>query len=46
MRIRHWQDVASLLVGVWLVVSPFALGFTGAATWNPCAWVVRHCVCR
>jgi SPW repeat len=33
MRIRHWQDVASLLVGVWLVLSPFALGFTGVVTW-------------
>ncbi|TAI66612.1 hypothetical protein CWO89_07260 [Bradyrhizobium sp. Leo170] len=33
MRIQHWQDVASLLVGVWLVVSPFALGFGGAAVW-------------
>jgi SPW repeat len=33
MRIRHWQDVASLLLGVWLVLSPFALGFGGAALW-------------
>src|SRR5262249_38902045 len=33
MRIQHWQDAASLLVGVWLVVSPFALGFTGVAVW-------------
>jgi len=33
MRIRHWQDIASLLVGVWLVVSPFYLGFAGAAMW-------------
>jgi hypothetical protein len=33
MRIRHWQDAASLLLGVWLVLSPFALGFAGAATW-------------
>ena len=31
--IQHWQDVVSLLLGVWLVVSPFALGFAGAATW-------------
>jgi hypothetical protein len=31
MRIKHWQDAASLLVGVWLVLSPFALGFSGAA---------------
>jgi hypothetical protein len=33
MRIRHWQDIASLLLGVWLVVSPLVLGFAGAATW-------------
>ena len=33
MRIRHWQDVASLLLGVWLVLSPFALDFGGAALW-------------
>jgi SPW repeat len=33
MRIQHWQDVASLLLGVWLVISPFALGFDGAALW-------------
>ena len=33
MRIQHWQDIASLLLGVWLVLSPFVLGFAGAATW-------------
>ncbi|WMT79674.1 SPW repeat protein [Bradyrhizobium sp. Ash2021] len=33
MRIQHWQDIASLLLGVWLVMSPFVLGFAGAATW-------------
>ena len=33
MRIQHWQDIASLLLGVWLVVSPLVLGFAGAATW-------------
>jgi hypothetical protein len=33
MRIRHWQDVASFSLGVWLVVSPFALGFSEAALW-------------
>jgi len=33
MRIQHWQDGASLLVGIWLVVSPFGLGFSGAALW-------------
>jgi hypothetical protein len=31
MRIQHWQDAASLLVGLWLVLSPFVLGFSGAA---------------
>jgi SPW repeat len=33
MRIQHWQDAVSLLLGVWLVFSPFALGFAGAAAW-------------
>jgi hypothetical protein len=33
MRIQHWQDFASLLVGVWLVLSPFALGLEAAALW-------------
>ncbi len=33
MRLQHRQDIASLLLGVWLVVSPFVLGFAGAATW-------------
>ncbi len=33
MRIRHWQDIASLLLGVWLVLSPLALDFAGAAAW-------------
>jgi SPW repeat len=33
MRIQHWHDVASLVLGVWLVLSPFTLGFAGAAVW-------------
>ena len=33
MRIRHWQDVASFLLGVWLVLSPFGLDFAEAAAW-------------
>ena len=33
MRIQHWQDAGSLLLGVWLVLSPFTLGFAGAEVW-------------
>ncbi|MBP0113738.1 MULTISPECIES: SPW repeat protein [Bradyrhizobium] len=33
MRIQHWQDAASLLVGVWLVLSSPILGLSGAAVW-------------
>lgn len=33
MRIQHRQDAASLLVGVWLVLSSFVLGPSGAAVW-------------
>lgn len=33
---RSWQDTVSLILGLWLVVSPWALGFTGTpvAMWN------------
>lgn len=31
MRVQHWQDIASLAVGVWLLASPWALGFSGVA---------------
>jgi hypothetical protein len=33
MRIQHWQDAASLLVGLWLVLSSFILGLSGATVW-------------
>jgi hypothetical protein len=33
---KRWQDVVSLVLGVWLVVSPWALGYAGEtmAAWN------------
>ena len=33
MRTQHWQDVVSLFLGVWLVLSPLALSIEGAAAW-------------
>jgi hypothetical protein len=33
VRIQHWQDIASLLLGAWLVLSPWMLDFVGAAAW-------------
>jgi hypothetical protein len=26
-RVKHWQDAANALLGTWLVVSPWVLGF-------------------
>ncbi|BCP65887.1 SPW repeat protein [Thermus thermophilus] len=33
---RKWQDWANLVLGLWLVLSPWILGFSGtsSATWN------------
>jgi SPW repeat len=28
-RIKHWQDPANAILGAWLVVSPWPLGFQG-----------------
>lgn len=33
MRVRHWQDVVSLLLGAWLIVSPLVLGLSDAPQW-------------
>jgi hypothetical protein len=26
-RVKHWQDAVNAVIGAWLVVSPFVLGF-------------------
>lgn len=28
-RVKHWQDPVNALLGAWLIVSPWALGFQG-----------------
>ena len=28
-RLKHWQDVVSVLVGLWLIASPWVLGIHG-----------------
>lgn len=30
----RWQDRANLFLGAWLLVSPWILGYGGAAAWN------------
>jgi len=31
-RVKHWQDPVNALVGVWLVLSPWMLGFQGTVS--------------
>jgi hypothetical protein len=33
---KHWQDYANIVLGVWLLAAPFALGFEShaVAVWN------------
>ncbi|HJW10697.1 MAG TPA: SPW repeat protein [Albitalea sp.] len=31
MKLKHWQDVVNAVLGVWLVLSPWALGFQSEA---------------
>jgi hypothetical protein len=35
-QVKHWQDPVNAVLGAWLVLSPWALGFSGdtAALWN------------
>jgi hypothetical protein len=29
MRLKHWQDAVNAVLGVWLVLSPWAMGYVG-----------------
>lgn len=35
-QIKHWQDPVNAVLGAWLILSPWALGFSddAAAMWN------------
>ena len=39
MQPKRWQDWVNVVLGVWLVISPWALGFTGQQTAATVAWV-------
>lgn len=36
MKLKHWQDPVNGVLGAWLILSPWALGFAGEmiAMWN------------
>lgn len=36
MSVKHWQDPVNLILGLWMVVSPWVLGYQAQAnpTWN------------
>ena len=41
MKAKRWQDWLNLLIGIWLFISPWVLGFVGSnagADWN--AWIL------
>jgi hypothetical protein len=41
MRQKRWQDWLNLLIGIWLFISPWVMGFAGSGTgadWN--AWII------
>lgn len=36
MKVKHWQDPANLVFGLWLLISPWVLAYRmeASATWN------------
>ncbi|HSW05433.1 SPW repeat protein [Aquabacterium sp.] len=32
MRLKHWQDAVTAVLGAWLVLSPWAMGYVGDAS--------------
>lgn len=39
-QLKHWQDVVNAVLGIWLCLSPWALGFTGTAVATSNALIV------
>ncbi|MFC4307778.1 SPW repeat protein [Steroidobacter flavus] len=40
MRQKRWQDWGNLILGLWLVISPWALGFADHQVAAPTAWII------
>ena len=32
MSIKHWQDPLNLILGIWMIISPWLLGFSNLST--------------
>lgn len=37
-QMTEWEDWGNLILGAWLFISPWVLGFGGSASWD--AWIV------
>jgi hypothetical protein len=37
-QMTEWEDWGNLILGAWLFISPWLLGFGGSGSWN--AWIV------
>jgi hypothetical protein len=44
MKPKRWQDWVNVVLGVWLVVSPWALGFSNHETASLVAWLAGAAV--
>lgn len=35
-KVKHWQDPVNLILGIWMLISPWVLGYQGetSAMWN------------
>lgn len=40
VRLKHWQDVVNAVLGVWLMASPWALGYAAEPTATVNAFVI------
>ena len=44
VHLRRWEEVLELMLGIWVVASPFVFGYAGGGSLRAAHWVLGGCV--
>ena len=44
VRLRRWEEALELMLGLWVVASPFVFGYAGSGSLRFAHWVLGACV--
>ena len=44
VRLRRWEEALELMLGLWVVASPFVFGYAGSGGLRAAHWILGGCV--